>query len=116
MSLWGVGVTGVGDAVGAAVGVTWGRHTWGRQRRTMEGSLAMLLSLVGVCAILFTIETLTTSPVMGNRDDGNDNLSATIELRQWFPVCVVATLMEAFTLQIDNLVLPLVGVALLLFL
>ena len=60
----------------------------------------MLASLGGA---LMTVMTIMMEP--------NDRM----DWRRWLPVCVVATLLEAFTLQIDNLVLPLVGVTLLLY-
>ena len=71
------------------------------KRCTVEGSLAMLRSLIIISALTTTM--ITAIP----EDPPRIN---------WRPVCVVAALLEAFTLQIDNLVLPLVGVALLLFL
>jgi len=95
LSLWGVWVTGVGDAMGAVVGKTLGKAHWGQQRRTVEGSIAMLVSLCGVCALTARYDEK-------------------LEWNQWLPACVLATLLEAFTLQIDNLVLPLAGVAMIL--
>ena len=97
LSLWGVWVTGLGDAMGALVGKTVGMTGWGQQGRTVEGSIAMLLSLCGACALTTWF------------DDR-------VEWYQWLPVCVFVTILEAFTLQIDNLVLPLAGVAMILVL
>lgn len=90
LKLWGVMALGVGDSFGAIVGSSWGKTKWGWGRtRSLEGSLAMVISLSICCSLL----------------------------REPCLVAVVfATLLEAFTSQIDNLVLPLAGAALLMFL
>jgi dolichol kinase len=89
LKLWGVIVLGVGDSVAAIVGSYWGRTKWGwNKKRSLEGSLAMLISLAICCA------------PFGD---------------PWIAVVVVfTTLLEAFTSQIDNMVLPLAGSGLLL--
>lgn len=98
LQLWGVWVLGVGDAVGAVVGTKFGSRKWGfDRRRTLEGSAAMWMSMMGV-----SIWTLIHS------DQGD------MEMKQKDVIAVfvsttIATLLEAFTSQMDNLVLPLVG-------
>lgn len=80
--------TGCGRRHGRNCGLAirqFGVHRWGRRQRTIEGSLAMLVSLV----IVFSLTS--------------DNWSL------WLPAVVIVTVLEAWTLQIDNLVLPLVG-------
>ena len=72
LSLWGVWVTGVGDAMGAVVGQTVGRMQWGQQRRTVEGSLAMLVSLCAVCAL--------TARFAGGRGAGVECVAARVHL------------------------------------
>lgn len=90
LKLWGVLVLGIGDSFGAIVGSFWGTTKWGRGRkRSLEGSLAMLCGL-GICCSFLG--------------------------KHWFVLAVYATLLEAFTSQIDNLVLPLAGAGLLTFL
>ncbi len=82
---WGVLCLGVGDAMGAVIGKTYGRTPWGENNRTIEGSLAMWISML-VIGIVVT--------------------------DQWKPLLVAttfATLLEAYTVQMDNLVLPLAG-------
>lgn len=86
LQLWGILSLGVGDAMGAVVGKYIGILAWG-QGRTIEGSMAMLLSMSSICLGAFGTEQTTL----------------------WLPAVVFATLVEAFTLQIDNFVLPLVG-------
>jgi dolichol kinase len=86
LSLWGVLCLGVGDAAGAVVGVCLGRHCWSAgNRRTIEGSLAMLVSMALPCWLFVDDWVL------------------------WFPAVLFTTLLEAWTLQLDNLVLPLAG-------
>jgi len=89
----GILVLGVGDAAGAVVGVYWGRHHWPQSRRTMEGSLAMFVTMY-----LFVV-------VLGGGDMTKRTMSTNI-----FATLLRLTLLEASTSQIDNLCLPLVGV------
>jgi dolichol kinase len=91
LQLWGVLSLGVGDAMGAVVGKYIGLLAWG-QGRTIEGSMAMLLSMSIICLGVFGTEQTTL----------------------WLPAVVFATLVEAFTLQIDNFVLPLAGASIIL--
>jgi hypothetical protein len=93
LQLWGVLSLGVGDAMGAVVGKFIGLLAWG-QGRTIEGSMAMamLLSMSSICLGVFGTEQTTL----------------------WLPAVVFATLVEAFTLQIDNVVLPLAGASIIL--
>jgi dolichol kinase len=82
LSLWGVLVLGIGDSLGAIVGSTWGSHKWG-ENRSLEGSAAMLISLSLCCS--YSAE------------------------KSWIVPVLFTTLTEAFTSQIDNMTLPLVG-------
>jgi dolichol kinase len=97
---WGVLCLGVGDAMGAIVGKGFGRHQWGKNRRTVEGSLAMWVSMMAI------IGTCWFFGAAGRRDCWWALVAAT----------TFATVLEAFTLQMDNLVLPLAGSAVLLLL
>eukprot|EP00526_Cylindrotheca_closterium_P011622 CAMPEP_0113645530 /NCGR_PEP_ID=MMETSP0017_2-20120614/24005_1 /TAXON_ID=2856 /ORGANISM="Cylindrotheca closterium" /LENGTH=485 /DNA_ID=CAMNT_0000557283 /DNA_START=33 /DNA_END=1487 /DNA_ORIENTATION=+ /assembly_acc=CAM_ASM_000147 len=87
LSQWGILSLGIGDAAGAVIGSWYGKHQWGQNRRTIEGSLAMWTSV--------TITGIAFIPV--------DNHLAL------FVASTIATLMEAFTLLMDNLVLPILG-------
>ena len=103
LQLWGILCLGIGDAMGAVVGVILGRTRWSRDNsRTLEGSMAMWLSLFLSCAWVYWL--------CGN----NGNMSAFLG-RSMVTVSLV-TLLEAHTSQIDNLVLPLAGATLLLLL
>jgi dolichol kinase len=88
LRLFGILVLGVGDSMAALVGTQYGKTKWGR-RRSVEGSVAMLISMGGVCR-------------WGLQLDG------------WVAAVTFTTVLEAFTCQIDNLVLPLAGATVLL--
>lgn len=90
IALWGVMTLGVGDSMGALVGRKFGRIRWGYRNRSVEGSLAMFVSLFVACSL--------ESP----------------HIASWLPSVLFVTALEAFTTQLDNLVLPLAGAALLL--
>ena len=100
LQLWGVLSLGIGDAMGAIVGVLYGRRKWSVQNaRTLEGSMAMWTSLWVSCWFLVVC-------VVGARF-----------AEVWWSCLITVTfvtLLEAHTCQIDNLVLPLAGVASLL--
>lgn len=96
LSQWGVLCLGVGDAMGALVGKGFGKNLWGKNRRTYEGSLAMCVSMIAI---------------------GCWFLQNTYDC--WWVLVVATTfvtVLEAFTLQMDNLVLPLAGSAVILLL
>jgi dolichol kinase len=94
-SLWGVITLGIGDAMGAVIGTSCGRLRWGHNR-TVEGSLAMFLSMQYACSRL-SVEI------------ERDAMSYL-----WTSAIAMVTVLEAFTLQLDNLILPLAGVAVVL--
>jgi len=89
---FGVVCVGIGDAMGAVVGKRWGRHKWGSNQRTLEGSLAMWLSMV--------VATI----VIGSRSGSNWR-----ECGAFLGATTLTTVLEAFTVQLDNLVLPMFG-------
>jgi dolichol kinase len=104
LELWGVLCLGVGDAMGACIGRLYGRRLWGKNQRTIEGSIAMWLSMtmvliVGILVGGGGLENERTGPL------------------SWTTILVSTagiTLLEAFTWQMDNLVLPLAGAAVIL--
>ena len=97
VSQWGVLSLGIGDAAGALVGRTMGRCEWGHNKRTVEGSLAMLVSMTG--ASYWLLQSVA----------GVDLAHDATLTPAWATALVSVTLLEAFTLQLDNLVLPLFG-------
>jgi dolichol kinase len=87
LAQWGVLCLGVGDAAGAVIGSWYGKYRWGQNQRTMEGSLAMWISIFGISFMMFPKQNLLVLII-----------STTL-----------TSLVEAFTSQMDNMVLPLVG-------
>ena len=93
----GIIVLGVGDAVGAMVGVYLGSHKWPETKRTIEGSLGMFLSMVLSVVIISFLDPAS---------DANAIWDAALAGLYASPQLLVLTLLEAFTSQIDNLCLP----------
>lgn len=90
---FGVLCIGIGDAMGALVGKSIGKHKWGKNQRTLEGSLAMWSSMMVIGMLLCS------------------------SLRDFVALLVATTfttILEAFTVQLDNLVLPIVGSSIIL--
>lgn len=92
LPLFGVMVLGVGDSLGALVGTYCGKLKWpvDNVSRTLEGSAAMWLGMAGIYWM------------------------QGISIQYWLPAVTFTTLLEALTMQIDNLVLPLAGAAIVL--
>jgi dolichol kinase len=97
----GVLVLGIGDAFGAIVGTSkFGRTKWPGSKRTLEGSAAMFLSMllfVGIACCFGSVQ----------QQQSNIILLAVF-------ILALLTLLEASTMQIDNLCLPLVGATVIL--
>jgi len=109
LPLIGILALGVGDAAGAVVGVYCGRHKWPGTRRTIEGSIAMFVSMYSfLLVILYYTPNLSLS--------GSTLRDSVLAWRTFGPSLLILTLLEAFTCQIDNLCLPLVGTSLWLLL
>ncbi|KAI8575015.1 hypothetical protein K450DRAFT_263757 [Umbelopsis ramanniana AG] len=94
-SLSGILTLGFGDAMASIVGKRFGRIRWFRSHKTIEGTLAFVLSvLFGSGLILYTMSPLSL------KFDAN--------VWGWYTIVVSMTgLMEAFSTQNDNLVVPL---------
>jgi len=92
VSLWGVLCLGVGGSVEAIVGILLSENRWGDgHHRTVEGSVATLLSMALPCCWL-----------------AGEYTSA------WVPAILITTLLKASSVQTDSLILPLVGATVLL--
>ena len=94
----GIIVLGIGDAAGALCGSMFGKIQWPTSKRTVEGSIAMLSSMV-------------VSDVLIREMFGfvwNMHVVCEGALYYYLPL----TVLEAVTLQIDNLCLPLVAIVL----
>ena len=100
MPLIGIIVIGVGDAFGAVIGSLYGKTKWPHSKRTLEGSLAMLLSMISAEAII----TYTS----GYSFDAGSLWKTSLYV--YLPI----TFLEAFTTEtIDNLSLPVAAMILL---
>jgi dolichol kinase len=123
--LAGVLVLGVGDAVAAVVGVFFGRRRWPGGAKTVEGSVAAVISmLLALCALgwlMGWVVGFQEGAQLGWRNaweqgwaQGGQAVWALVggagAAEEWLRVAVctvIVCLLEAFTLQIDNLFLPL---------
>ena len=113
LQLAGVLCLGVGDAMGACVGKLYGRRRWGKNHRTIEGSLAMLSTMIFAVVVVIIVhggvEAGPWARLGGKMNVGAKSTKGGLNIL-WVTVLVSmtnATLLEAFTLQMDNLVLPL---------
>ncbi|EMD34151.1 hypothetical protein CERSUDRAFT_117640 [Gelatoporia subvermispora B] len=87
----GILVLGIGDALASIVGKRWGRHRWiPTSPKTLEGSAAFVCSIVA-CAWLLRVCGYT------------ENFSVV----RYTVVAVLSGALEAFSVQNDNLTLPL---------
>lgn len=97
----GILILGVGDSFGAIVGSSrFGRTRWPGSKRTLEGSASMLLSMLLFVGVFYYFSNVPS------------------EQPKKFILCVLSlflvTLLEASTMQIDNICLPIFGATLLL--
>jgi len=93
MAFFGVLALGIGDAVASIVGRKMGYARWsGASGKTAEGSGGFTLSVIGSAIIMWIVGAL-------------DSFS----LAAFTVTTVLTTLMEAFSAQNDNLVLPVYG-------
>jgi dolichol kinase len=114
LQLWGVLVLGVGDAMGAIIGKWYGRHVWGKNQRTIEGSLAMGCSTICVGMVVLLLQGGGGGG--GGGESSKSPPSPLLQVLLLLLATIVCTLLEAFTWQMDNLVLPLAGSVILLLL
>jgi len=93
----GIVVLGVGDAIGAIVGVYCGIHTWPGTKRTVEGTLGMFVSMVLSSVVISYLDPASGTSTM------HDAALAGLYMS---PHLMILSILEAFTSQIDNLCLP----------
>lgn len=96
-------VVGVGDSAAAIIGKRYGKHTWLDSKRTVEGSLAMLLSTIvaALCTLQFMPSHFTAA-----------SLTKMDALVPVLFTLIATTLLEAVTSKNDNLILPIFASAL----
>lgn len=99
MPYLGIITLGVGDAAGAIYGSFYGKMRWPESKRSVEGSIVMLVSMLVSVYILFEL--------MGVVDCRSSKMIGSILL-----ILVPVVMLEAATSQIDNFCLPLFAVIL----
>jgi len=91
LELTGVLLLGVGDALASIVGRKIGKHRWSAvSGKSLEGSAALALSVWG-CAVLLRVSGLVDR----------------FDLARYGAAVALGALLEALSMQNDNLVLPL---------
>ncbi|KAF8301039.1 hypothetical protein DL93DRAFT_2102769 [Clavulina sp. PMI_390] len=93
LDLTGVLVLGVGDSLASIVGKRYGKHKWFELNKSVEGSVAFVFSVVGSAKVL---------EVLGLVDISDS-------FRGWWGYAIAASAaacLEGWSLQNDNLVLP----------
>ncbi|EDW00989.1 GH20708 [Drosophila grimshawi] len=91
--LSGILAVGVGDTAASVLGSKFGRNKWQNSARSVEGTLAFVASVL-LCVLLLEVSGILA-----------------MSQAKWFATIFAAlnaSLVEAFTDQVDNLVLPLV--------
>ncbi|KII70676.1 Dolichol kinase [Thelohanellus kitauei] len=95
-----LGSVGIGDAVASVVGVKFGRHKLCLGRKSIEGMLASIVFQFTFFAILFRIFSKTIFPLYFDLI---------------FLICAVVTsLLEALTMQEDNIIVPVITISLMI--
>ncbi|OQS05996.1 dolichol kinase [Thraustotheca clavata] len=95
----GVLALGIGDAMGAIVGSSYGRHKV-CGNKSLEGSAAVFVSMV-----LFGLKSVQSYHELGMNENSSQIISPAVIA--FFGSAWLTTTLEAVTCQIDNLVLPL---------
>ncbi|CAO4369695.1 unnamed protein product [Caenorhabditis nigoni] len=84
----GVAAVGVGDSMAAIVGSTWGRTKWTGSEKSLEGTLAMMFSML---TYLLITNIFIRDP------------SSVVSI---ISVSLIASLLEAYLTAMDNFILP----------
>jgi len=101
-SFSGLVVLGAADAAGAMVGSSVGRFRWPGGKKTLEGTLAAVVAALFLyCLIYASLLCLTKDPSMV--EIFPFEIFAAVTVFSTLFICLI----EAFTKQIDNIVLPL---------
>lgn len=90
---------GVADSFASLVGAAWGKHRWGTSPKTVEGTLAGMLSAWAFSVLLWATGC-------GSSNSNSSSLFPLLDPAVHMAI-IGSMLVEAFTKQIDNLILPL---------
>jgi len=97
----GILILGIGDSFGAIVGSSkFGRTRWPGSKRTLEGSASMLFSMLLFVSVFHYFSNM-------HQEQPKHIILGVLSLS-------IVTLLEASTMQIDNICLPLAGATVLL--
>lgn len=91
--LAGVLSVGVGDTMASVCGYLFGKHAWPGSVKSVEGTIASIMSQAGVVFLLFRFSYVHFN---------------TLRAATAGAAIIINALVEAKTSQVDNLVLPLV--------
>ena len=94
-------VVGVGDSFAAIIGTKYGKHFWFDTKRSVEGSVGMLFSMIMATLAIFMFLHFRRNMAITMNDFSSS-----------FLTLLATTFMEAFTNESDNLILPLFACAL----
>ncbi|XP_071964081.1 dolichol kinase-like isoform X2 [Antedon mediterranea] len=84
---------GIGDTAASVIGSKYGKHRWSAETvKTIEGTLAAVVTQLAACYVFSAIST---------------TLDSQYSWTAMTAVVLLTSLLEAFTSQIDNLILPL---------
>jgi dolichol kinase len=91
---------GIGDSAGAIIGTLYGKNKWKESNRTVEGTIAMFFSMCIMSCLIFGF----------NMHVFYENNVIFMKFLLCFIISLILTsLLEAFTVENDNLLLPLFG-------
>lgn len=85
---------GLGDTMASIIGSNYGKFKWPGSRKTVEGTLACILSQIGFFHFLMYFDIV-------------QNISNELQIRTYSAI-FVTSIIEASTNQVDNLVLPII--------
>ncbi|ORX54071.1 hypothetical protein DM01DRAFT_1374227 [Hesseltinella vesiculosa] len=110
-SLSGILSLGFGDAAASLVGKRFGRWHWPGSKKTVEGTMSFIITVfLSMLVILYTSALIRVDSAMttlANMDVG--------DWTRYLLVVIAAALLEAFSLQNDNIIIPLFLYALVIF-
>lgn len=99
----GVVTVGIGDTFASLGGFYWGKHKWPNSSKSYEGT---------VCSFVSQVVTLVCLQFWFNSASLLDHLS----ILKFIFISLTSSLVETFTVHVDNLILPLVQYTLILLL
>ena len=111
LAFGGLLAVGVLDSLAAGFGKAYGRHRWPGTLKTVEGTAAAIVGSVGVVFVCSSYHNYSLSATGGGNNGATGMHTVLLEpvVSSWAQLClpvVLIGLLEAFTEQIDNILLP----------